>query len=57
MFTMVTPDGSSTPRRVPPGVLNHTGYFQATLCDVFEDTSTRLVGVDVRHRGFGGGGA
>ena len=55
MFTMVTPNGLSTPRRVPPGMLNHTGYFQATLCDVFEDTSTRSVGMDVRHQDLRGG--
>ena len=36
--TMVTPKGSFTPRRVPPGVLNTTGYFQATM-----GTSTRSV--------------
>ena len=31
MFTMVTPEGLFTPRRVPPEVLNATGYFQATM--------------------------
>ena len=36
MFTMVTPEGLFTPRRVPPGVLNATGYFQATTGDVLE---------------------
>ena len=34
MFAMVTPEGLFTPRRVPPGVLNATGYFQATMGDV-----------------------
>ena len=33
---MVTPEGLFTPRRVPPGVLNATGYFQATMGDVLE---------------------
>ena len=27
MFTMVTPEGMFTPRRVPAGVLNATGYL------------------------------
>ena len=36
MFTMVTPEGLFTPRRVLPGVLNATGYFQATMGDVLE---------------------
>ena len=34
--TMVTPEGLFTPRRVPPGVLNATGYFQATMDDVLD---------------------
>ena len=33
---MVTPEGSFTPRRVPPGVLNATGYLQATMGDVLD---------------------
>ena len=36
MFTMVTPEGFFTPRRVPPGVLNATGYLQATMGDVLD---------------------
>ena len=36
MFTMVTPEGLFTPRRVPPGVLTSTGYFQATMGDVLD---------------------
>ena len=36
MFTVVTPEGLFTPRRVPPEVLNATGYFQATMGDVLE---------------------
>ena len=36
MFTMVTPEGLFTPRRVPPGGLNATGYFQATMGDVLD---------------------
>ena len=31
---MVTPEELFTPRRVPSGVLNATGYFQATMGDV-----------------------
>ena len=34
--TMVTPEGLFTPRRVPPGVLNATGYFQAMIGDVLD---------------------
>ena len=34
--TMVTPEGLFTSRRVPPGVLNATGYFQATMGDVLD---------------------
>ena len=33
---MVTPEGLFTPRRVPPGVLNATGYIQATMGDVLD---------------------
>ena len=33
---MVTPEGLFTPRRVLPGVLNATGYFQATMDDVLD---------------------
>ena len=29
-FTMVNPEGLFTPRRIPPGVLNATGYLQVT---------------------------
>ena len=36
MLTTVIPEGLFTPRRVPPGVLNPTRYFQATICDVLE---------------------
>ena len=36
MFTMVTPEGLFTPLRVPPAVLNATGYFQATMGDGLE---------------------
>ena len=36
IFTMVTPEGLFTPRRVSPGVLNATGYFLATMGDVLE---------------------
>ena len=36
MFAMVTPEGWFTPRRVPPGVLNATGYFQVTAGDVLD---------------------
>ena len=36
MFTMVTPGGWLTPHRVLPGVLNATGYFQATIGDVLD---------------------
>ena len=36
MFTMVTPEGLFTLRRVSPGVLNATGYFQATMGDVLD---------------------
>ena len=34
--TMVKPKGLFTPRRVPPGVLNATGYFQAMMGDVLD---------------------
>ena len=34
ILTIVTPEGLLSPRRVPPGVLNATGYFQATMGDV-----------------------
>ena len=34
--TMVKPKGLFTPRRVPPGVLNDTGYFQATMGDILD---------------------
>ena len=33
---MVTPEGLFTPRRVPPGLLNATGYFQGTMGGVLE---------------------
>ena len=36
MFAMVTQVGLFTPRRVPAGVLNATGYFQATMGDVLD---------------------
>ena len=36
MFTMVTPEGLFTTRRVPSGALNAIGYFQATMGDVLE---------------------
>ena len=34
--TMVTPEGLFTPRRVPQGVLNAFGYYQATMGNVFD---------------------
>ena len=34
--TMITPEGLFTPCRVSPGVLNATGYFQATMDDVLD---------------------
>ena len=34
--TMVTPEELFIPRRVPPGVLNDTGYFQATMGDILD---------------------
>ena len=36
MFTMVMPEGLFTPRRVPPGGLNATGYLQAMMGDVLD---------------------
>ena len=45
MFTMVTPEGLFTPRRVPPGVLNATGYFQATTGDVLEGYIDKICSV------------
>ena len=36
MFTVATLEGLFTPRRIPPGVLNATGYFQATMGDVLD---------------------
>ena len=33
---MVTPEGLFIPRRVPPRVLNATGYFQASMGDVLD---------------------
>ena len=36
MLNMVTPEELFTPRRVPPWVLNATGYFQATMGDALE---------------------
>ena len=42
IFTMVTPEGSFTPRRVPPGVLNATGYFQATIGDALDGYIDKL---------------
>ena len=43
MFTMVTPEGLFIPCRVSPGVLNASGYFQATMGDVLDGISTRSV--------------
>ena len=55
MFTMVTTAGLFTPRRVPPEVLNATGYFQATMGDVLDGYVPRsLFGVGGRHRDLGG---
>ena len=36
MFTNIHPEGLFTPCRVPLGVLNATGYFQATIGDAVE---------------------
>ena len=36
MFTMVTPEGLFTPRRVPQGVLNAIGYIQPKMCDMLD---------------------
>ena len=36
MFTVVTLELLYTPRRVPSGLLNAPGYFQATMGNVFE---------------------
>ena len=48
MFTIVTPEGLLTPR-VPSGVRNATGYFQATMGDASEGCIDKicLVGVDM----------
>ena len=45
MFTMVTPEGLFTPRRVPAGVLNATGYFQATIADVLDGYMDKICSV------------
>ena len=42
MFTMVTPEGLLIPRRVLPGVLNATGYFQATMGDVLDGYTDKI---------------
>ena len=51
MFTMVTPEGLLIPRRVLPGVLNATGYFQATMGDVLDGYIDKICLVWVEHRG------
>ena len=48
--TMVTPEGLFTPRRVPPGVLNAPGYFQA-MGDVLDGYIDKICLVWVEHRG------
>ena len=50
-YTMVTPEELFTPRRVPSGVLNATGYFQATMSDVLDGYIDKLCLVWVEHRG------
>ena len=54
MFTMVTPDGLFTPRRVPPRVPNATGYFQATMGDVLDGYIDNICWWGGRHRDLGG---
>ena len=55
MFTVATLEGLFTPPRIPPGVLNATGYFQATMGDVLDGYVPRsLFGVGGRHRDLGG---
>ena len=49
--TMVTPEGLFTPRRVPPGVLNATGYFQAMIGDVLDGYIDKICLVWVEQRG------
>ena len=49
--TMVAPVGLFTPRRVPPGVLNATGCFQATMGDVLDGYINKTCLVWVEHRG------
>ena len=47
MFTVATLEGLFTPRRIPPGVLNATGYFQATMGDVLDGYIDKICLVSV----------
>ena len=47
MFTMVTPEGLFTPRRVPPGMLNATVFFQATMGGVLDGYIDKMCLVQV----------
>ncbi|CAB1096113.1 unnamed protein product [Ectocarpus sp. CCAP 1310/34] len=52
IFTIATPRGLHTPKRVPQGILNATSYFQATLSRILEGLNC-LVWVDgVVNRGM-----
>ena len=46
--------GLFTPRRVPPGVLNATGYLQATMGDVLDGYIDNICWWGGRHRDLGG---
>ena len=49
--TIVALAGLFTPHRVPPGVLNAIGYFQATMGDVLDGYIDKICLVWVEHRG------
>ena len=42
IFTVTTPFGMYTPRRVPQGVLNVTAYFQGIMAGVLEGLNCKI---------------
>ena len=42
IFTITTPFGMFTPKRVPQGVLNATSYFQGVMMDLLEGLKCKI---------------
>ena len=52
IFTIATPGGLYTPKRVPQGILNAMSYFQATLSRILEGLNSFVWVDDIVYCGM-----